>query len=61
MRKRAFLVAAALLNDDVDPVIQNEDGDDMFDIMRHVYGEMAADLRGFDELREEASAPLLTC
>ena len=40
VRKRAFIVAKFLLKNEVDPLIQNEDGEDVFDILRSVYGEV---------------------
>ena len=40
-RKRAFLVTCLLLGEQqIDPLIQNEDGEDLFDVIKIIYGEV---------------------
>lgn len=59
LRKRAFLTAAFLLKHGVDPLLQNEDGEDFFDVTKIMYGKMAAELRALDEFREQMSVRLV--
>ena len=51
VRKRAFLVAKLLLEKEVDPLIENDEGDDLFELLKMIYGEMAQDLRDIDAFR----------
>lgn len=51
IRKRAFIACKVLLEIGVDPLVTNEEGDDLFELLKMIYGEMSQDLRDIDKFR----------
>ena len=51
VRKRAFVSCKVLLELGVDPLVENEEGDDLFALLKMIYGEMSQDLRDIDKFR----------
>ena len=51
VRKRAFISCKVLLELGVDPLVENEEGEDLFALLKMIYGEMSQDLRDIDKFR----------
>ena len=51
VRKRAFIACKVLLEMGVDPLVTNAEGDDVFELLKMIYGEMSQDLRDIDKFR----------
>ena len=51
VRKRAFVACKVLLEMGVDPLVTNEEGEDIFELLKMIYGQMSQDLRDIDKFR----------
>jgi uncharacterized protein (DUF58 family) len=56
VRKNAYNVAILLLDSGVDPFIENEENEDLFQVLQKSYANLSSHLRELHEKRQEASS-----
>lgn len=59
IRQSAFQVAKVCMNAGIDPLVENAEGKDMFDVMKEQYHTLGLQLRDVQDLKVEASKKIL--
>lgn len=59
IRSNAFATAGTLLNKGIDPLIVNENGDDLFDIVKKQYGDLGTKLKEVQDLKLNSRTKIL--
>ena len=59
IRQSAFQVAKACMNAGIDPLVENAEGNDMFDVMKEQYKNLSTRLKETQDLKDEAQRRIM--
>jgi len=59
IRMNAFQVARVLISKGLDPLVENEKGDDLFNVMKEQYHHLSLQLKDTQDIKERATAEVL--